>query len=208
MHQVEKTTLLNALGSCVRSGDRVITVEETFELDIQAGDLVAMQCRPPNLEGAGEITLRRLVKESLRMRPDRLVVGEVRDAESLDLLIALNSGIAGMCTLHANSARDALVKLCTLPLLAGRNIDAGFVVPTVAACVDLVVQLGIDRRGRRRVLEIVATTGEHGAATIETVPLFRRVDDELQLTGERMPRLEKFRAAGLDPVIVLGGAAA
>ncbi|MCM3656259.1 Flp pilus assembly complex ATPase component TadA [Agromyces mediolanus] len=203
-----KTTLLNALGSCVRSGDRVITVEETFELDIQAGDLVAMQCRPPNLEGAGEITLRRLVKESLRMRPDRLVVGEVRDAESLDLLIALNSGIAGMCTLHANSARDALMKLCTLPLLAGRNIDAGFVVPTVAACVDLVVQLGIDRRGRRRVLEIVATTGEHGAATIETVPLFRRVDDELQLTGERMPRLEKFRAAGLDPVIVLGGAAA
>lgn len=202
-----KTTLLNALAACVRIGERVVTVEETFELDIAARDLVAMQCRPPNLEGAGEITLRRLVKESLRMRPDRLIVGEVRDAESLDLLIALNSGIAGMCTIHANSAHDALVKLCTLPLLAGRNIDAGFVVPTVAASVDVVVQLGIDRHGRRRVLEIVATTGAHAEAAIETVPVFRRVDGRLEATGERMPRLEKFTAAGFDPGIVLGGRA-
>ncbi|MCD1569805.1 CpaF family protein [Agromyces mediolanus] len=202
-----KTTLLNALVACVRIGERVVTVEETFELDIAARDLVAMQCRPPNLEGAGEITLRRLVKESLRMRPDRLIVGEVRDAESLDLLIALNSGIAVMCTIHANSAHDALVKLCTLPLLAGRNIDAGFVVPTVAASVDIVVQLGIDRHGRRRVLEIVATTGAHGEAAIETVPVFRRVDGRFEATGEQMPRLEKFTAAGFDPGIVLGGRA-
>ena len=93
------------------------------------------------------------------MRPDRLVVGEVREAESLDLLIALNSGLPGMCTIHANSAQDALVKLCTLPLLAGRNIDSAFVVPTVASCIDLVVHLGIDRDGTRRVLEISAPTG-------------------------------------------------
>lgn len=185
----------------------MVTVEETFELDIQARDLVAMQCRPPNLEGAGEITLRRLVKESLRMRPDRLVVGEVRDAESLDLLIALNSGIAGMCTIHANSARDALVKLCTLPLLAGRNIDAGFVVPTVAACVDLVVQLGIDRHGRRRVLEILAVTGAYDEATVAAVPIFHRIEGELRVSGEGMPRLHKFTAAGFDPAIVLGGGA-
>ncbi|MFK4728206.1 ATPase, T2SS/T4P/T4SS family [Agromyces mediolanus] len=199
-----KTTLLNALAGCVRPAERVVTVEETFELDIAARDLVAMQCRPPNLEGAGEISLRRLVKESLRMRPDRLIIGEVRDAESLDLLIALNSGIAGMCTIHANSAGDALVKLCTLPLLAGRNIDAGFVVPTVAACVDVVVQLGIDRHGRRTVTEIVATTGEHESAAVETVGLFHRVDGELRSTGARMPRPEKFDAVGLDPAIVLG----
>ncbi|MFD6053370.1 CpaF family protein [Agromyces sp. NPDC060279] len=202
-----KTTLLNALAACLRTGERVVTVEETFELDIQARDLVAMQCRPPNLEGAGEITLRRLVKESLRMRPDRLVVGEVRDAESLDLLIALNSGIAGMCTIHANSARDALVKLCTLPLLAGRNIDAGFVVPTVAACVDFVVQLGIDRHGRRRVLEILAVTGAYDEATVAAVPIFHRIEGELRASGEGMPRLHKFTAAGFDPAIVLGGGA-
>ncbi len=93
------------------------------------------------------------------MRPDRIVVGEVREAESLDLLIALNSGIPGMCTLHANSARDALTKLCTLPLLAGRNIDGAFVVPTVASSIDLVVHCQLTRDGRRRVSEILAPTG-------------------------------------------------
>ncbi|HZK59977.1 MAG TPA: ATPase, T2SS/T4P/T4SS family, partial [Cryobacterium sp.] len=128
--QTGKTTMLNALLSATRLNERIVTVEETFELDLTARDVVAMQCRQPSLEGTGEITLRRLIKESLRMRPDRLVVGEVREAESLDLLIALNSGLPGMCSIHANSARDALAKLCTLPLLAGRNIDSSFVLPT------------------------------------------------------------------------------
>lgn len=91
--QTGKTTMLNALLSSTRPGERIVTVEETFELDLSARDVVAMQCRQPSLEGTGEITLRRLIKESLRMRPDRLVVGEVREAESLDLLIALNSGL-------------------------------------------------------------------------------------------------------------------
>jgi pilus assembly protein CpaF len=93
-----KTTLLGALLESVRPGERIVTVEETFELDLDARDVVAMQCRQPSLEGTGEITLRRLVKESLRMRPDRLVVGEVREAESLDLLIALNSGVPGFAS--------------------------------------------------------------------------------------------------------------
>ena len=110
-------------------------------------DVVAMQTRQANLEGTGEIPLRRLVKEALRMRPSRLIVGEVRQEECLDLLIALNSGLPGMCTLHANSAREALVKMCTLPLLAGENVSAAFVVPTVAASVDLVVHLGMDASG-------------------------------------------------------------
>ena len=91
-----------------------------------------MQTRQPGLEGTGEIRLRDLVKESLRMRPSRIIVGEVRAEECLDLLLALNAGLPGMCTLHANSAREALVKMCTLPLLAGENISARFVVPTVA----------------------------------------------------------------------------
>lgn len=97
-------------------------MEEIFELQIPVRDVVGLQCRQPNLEGHGEIPLRRLVKEALRMRPDRLIVGEVREAEALDMLVALNSGLAGMCTIHANSAADALTKLCTLPLLAGENV--------------------------------------------------------------------------------------
>ncbi|RXZ69091.1 CpaF family protein [Agromyces albus] len=198
-----KTTMLNALMSGARTGDRVVTVEETFELDLDVRDLVSLQCRQPSLEGTGEITLRRLIKEALRMRPDRLIVGEVREAESLDLLIALNSGLPGMCTIHANSARDALVKLCTLPLLAGRNIDSSFVVPTVASCIDLVVHLAIDRDGRRRVAEITAPTGGCTGAVVDADPIFVTRAGQLVATGARPARLEKFDAAGLDPDIVL-----
>ena len=143
--QSGKTTLLGALLSVARPDERVVTVEETFELSFTARDVVAMQCRAPSLEGTGEITLRRLIKEALRMRPDRIVVGEVREAESLDLLIALNSGLPGMCSIHANSAQDALVKLSTLPLLAGRNIDSSFVIPTVASSIDIVVHCSLHR---------------------------------------------------------------
>ena len=203
-----KTTMLNALMSAARIHDRVVTVEETFELDLDVRDLVAMQCRQPSLEGTGEITLRRLIKEALRMRPDRLIVGEVREAESLDLLIALNSGLPGMCTIHANSARDALVKLCTLPLLAGRNIDSAFVVPTVASCIDVVVHLGIDRDGTRRVVEIATTSGATTDAAVDVEPIFLRRGGSLTPTGSRPARLEKFAAAGLDPEIVLAGALA
>lgn len=151
-----KTTLLAALlGECA-PGTRIVTVEDTFELAIDSADIVSLQGRQPSLEGTGEVTLRRLVKEALRMRPDRLVVGEVRDAEALDLLLALNTGVPGAATIHANSARDALTKLTALPLLAGRNIDAAFVQPAVAASVHLVVHCERDARGRRRVAEIVA----------------------------------------------------
>lgn len=120
--QAGKTTMLNCLAASIGARERVITVEEIFELQIPVRDVVGLQCRQPNLEGHGEIPLRRLVKEALRMRPDRLIVGEVREAEALDMLVALNSGLAGMCTIHANSAADALTKLCTLPLLAGEKV--------------------------------------------------------------------------------------
>ncbi|WP_294012423.1 ATPase, T2SS/T4P/T4SS family, partial [Streptomyces sp.] len=116
--QAGKTTLLNCLAGAIPGRERVITCEEVFELKLGLPDVVAMQTRQANLEGTGEIVLRRLVKEALRMRPDRILVGEVRQEESLDLLIALNSGLPGMCSIHANSAREAIVKLCTLPLLA------------------------------------------------------------------------------------------
>ncbi|WP_022898954.1 CpaF family protein [Humibacter albus] len=201
--QSGKTTMLNALLASARPTERIVTVEETFELDLSAPDVVAMQCRQPSLEGTGEITLRRLIKEALRMRPDRLVVGEVREAESLDLLLALNSGLPGACSIHANSAREALAKLCTLPLLAGRNIDADFVLPTVASCVDIVVFCTLDREGRRSVTEILAPTGAVTGGLIEASPVFAQRDGELRPTGGYPAKRSKFEAAGLDPAVVL-----
>ena len=169
-----KTTLLGALIAACPPEHRIVTVEETFELAVAAPDLVALQGRQPSLEGTGEVTLRRLVKEALRMRPDRLVVGEVRDAEALDLLLALNTGVPGAATIHANSAREALGKLAALPLLAGRNIDASFVQPAVAASVHLVAHCQRDASGARRVVEIVAPTGvADGVLTAHT--LYRAV---------------------------------
>ena len=175
---VGKTTLLAALLGACRPEQRIVTVEETFELAIDAPDIVSLQGRQPSLEGTGEVSLRRLVREALRMRPDRLVVGEVRDAEALDLLLALNTGIPGAATVHANSARDALVRLCSLPLLAGRNIDAAFVQPAVASSVHLVVHCGMDAAGRRSVVEIIAPTGRivEGAIEAETLYLARSGD--------------------------------
>jgi pilus assembly protein CpaF len=201
--QSGKTTMLGALLSTARPSDRIVTVEETFELDLAARDRVAMQCRGPSLEGGGEITLRRLIKEALRMRPDRLIVGEVREAESLDLLIALNSGIPGMSSIHANSAREALGKLCTLPLLAGRNIDSEFVVPTVATCIDVVVHCELLRGGKRRVSEIITPSGHVSGSIIETSTIFALDGGLLEPTGGYPTRLTKFAAAGLDPAIVL-----
>jgi pilus assembly protein CpaF len=156
--QAGKTTMLCALLDEVARSSRVITVEETFEIRVEGSDWVAMQTRQPNLEGVGEISLRRLVKEALRMRPGRIVVGEVREAESFDLLIALNSGLPGLCTIHANSARDAIAKLCTLPLLAGANITSEFVNPTVGSCIDLVVHCRMLPSGKRCVEEIATVS--------------------------------------------------
>lgn len=207
--QSGKTTLLNALLSSARRSDRIITVEETFELDLGARDTVAMQCRQPSLEGTGEITLRRLIKEALRMRPDRLVVGEVREAESLDLLIALNSGVPGMCSIHANGARDALVKLCTLPLLAGRNIDSSFVVPTVASSVDVVVHCELARTGRRYVTQILAPTGHlTSSGAVETNVIFAMEAGTLRATGGYPARSAKFQANGVDLALLLAEVAA
>jgi len=197
--QAGKTTLLNALAGAIPPRERVITCEEVFELRIAHRDLVALQCRQPSLEGTGEITLRRLVKEALRMRPRRIVIGEVREAESLDMLIALNAGIPGMCTVHANSAREALTKICTLPLLAGENVSAAFVVPTVAAAIDLVVHLEMDAQGRRRTREIVAVPGrvEHGV--VETADVFRTGQDGgLDRADGFPPHAERYARAGID----------
>jgi pilus assembly protein CpaF len=196
--QAGKTTMLNCLASAIPGGDRVISAEEVFELRFPHPDWVPLQTRQSGLEGTGEIRLRNLVKESLRMRPSRIIVGEVRAEECLDLLLALNAGLPGMCTIHANSARESLVKMCTLPLLAGENISARFVVPTVASSVDLVVHLGIDVHGVRRVQEIVGVPGRVENDIIETESIFERGGAELRRTNGMPPRPELYERVGID----------
>jgi pilus assembly protein CpaF len=196
--QAGKTTFLNCLAAAIPGGDRIVSAEAVFELRFNHPDWVAMQTRQAGLEGTGEVSLRDLVRETLRMRPTRIIVGEVRAAECLDLLLALNAGLPGLATLHANSAREALVKLCTLPLLAGENISARFVVPTVASSVDLVVHLGIDHAGVRRVNEIVAVPGRVENDIVETEPVFLRKGGDLVPTGGMPTRLESFERAGID----------
>ncbi len=204
--QAGKTTLLNCLASAIPGRERVISVEEVYELRFHHPDWVALQTRQRGLEGTGEIRLRDLVKESLRMRPSRVIVGEVRSEECLDLLLALNAGLPGMASLHANSAREALVKMCTLPLLAGENISPRFVVPTVAASVDIVVHLGIDSHGLRRVHEVVAVPGRVENDVIETEALFVRRGDELVRAPGMPPRRDHFDRAGFDLTSLLAGA--
>ncbi|WP_147095107.1 CpaF family protein, partial [Nocardioides psychrotolerans] len=202
--QTGKTTMLNCLAAAIPGGDRVVSAEEVFELRFPHPDWVPLQTRQAGLEGTGEIRLRDLVKESLRMRPSRIIVGEVRSEECLDLLLALNAGLPGMGTLHANSAREALVKMCTLPLLAGENISARFVVPTVASSVDLVVHLGIDRHGIRRVDEIVGVPGRVENDVIETETIFERRGGDLERANGMPPRPELYERAGLDIHQILG----
>ncbi|MGL5910909.1 MAG: CpaF family protein [Phycicoccus sp.] len=205
--QAGKTTMLNCLAAAIPARERVVTCEEVFELRIPHRDVAALQCRQPSLEGTGEIPLRRLVKEALRMRPSRIVVGEVRQAESLDLLIALNSGLPGMCTIHANSAREAVIKMCTLPLLAGENVSARFVVPTVASSVDLVVHAALERDGRRLVREIAAVPGRVEGDVVEIADLFVRRDGELRRADGFPPHVDRFERAGYDVAALLAQSA-
>jgi len=197
--QAGKTTLLNCLAAAVPARERIITCEEVFELKVPGRDVVGLQCRQPSLEGTGEVPLRRLVKEALRMRPSRIIVGEVRQEESLDLLIALNSGLPGMCTVHANSAREAVTKMCTLPLLAGENVSAGFVVPTVASSIDLVVHVELSGDGRRRVREVLAVPGRVEDGVVETASVFRTGPDGVLVgAGGYPPHEDRFARAGYD----------
>ena len=194
--QAGKTTVLNALASAVPRSERVITIEEVFELTPQLPDVIQMQTRSANLQGGGEIPLRRLIKESLRMRPTRIIVGEVREAEALDLLIALNSGLPGMGTLHANSPRDAIIKLQTLPLLAGENISHKFIAPTVASAIDLIVHATLDTTGTRRINEVAAITGRYENDRAEIEMLWKWDGHQYTRGVGSLPHPEKFEAIG------------
>ena len=194
--QSGKTTMLGALASQIPLHERTITIEEVFELNPKLPDVVAMQTRTANLQGDGEIPLRRLIKEALRMRPSRLIIGEVREAEALDLLIALNSGLPGMGTLHANSTRDAIAKLQTLPLLAGENVSHKFIAPTVASAIDIIVHLTLDSSGKRRVQEVAAVTGRYENDRAEVESLWRWSGNEYLRGLGRPPKVELFESAG------------
>ena len=202
--QSGKTTMLNCLAAAISPRERVITCEEVFELQVPLPDVVSMQTRQLNLEGRGAIDLRRLIIEALRMRPDRILVGEVRQQEAFDLLVALNSGLPGMTSIHANSAMEALTKLVTLPLLAGENVSHAFVLPTVASSIDLIVHLD-QSKGRRSTAHILGVTGRLEGERIETVSLWERIDGQLRWTGHQPPRVERFSQAGIDVHSLLRG---
>ena len=204
--QAGKTTLMNALLNSAPAYERIITCEEVFELKLSSPDWIALQARQASLDGAGEITLRRLIKEALRMRPSRLVVGEVRQEECLDLLIAMNSGMPSMCSLHANSARAALAKMCLLPMLAGNNVSAEFVVPTVATVVDIVVHIALEPDGHRQVQSVASVTGRCEGNMIEMGEVFALTDGRLLPTGVFPSRPDAFSARGIDVAELLGSA--
>jgi len=203
-----KTTLLNVLSSFIPNGERIVTVEDAKELQLHQRHVLCLETRPPNIEGAGAISIRDLVKNSLRMRPDRIVVGECRGGEALDMLQAMNTGHDGsMTTVHANSPRDALARVETLTLMAGFDLPVRAIREQVASAVDLIVQLTRLRDGSRRVTHITEVDGMEGdRITLQDIFLFDfnagvdangRHRGVLFPTGVRPKFSEKLEAAGV-----------
>ena len=169
-----KTTLLNVLSSFIPSNERIITIEDAVELQLQQDHLVRLESRPANVEGRGEVTIRDLVKNSLRMRPDRIVVGECRGAEALDMLQAMNTGHDGsLSTVHANAPRDAIARLETLVLMAGMDLPLRAIREQITSAVDLIVQIQRLRDGTRRVVAVTEVHGMEGqTVTLQDIFLF------------------------------------
>jgi pilus assembly protein CpaF len=203
-----KTTLLNVLSSFIPNGERIVTVEDAKELQLHQRHVLCMETRPPNVERAGEVTIRDLVKNSLRMRPDRIVVGECRGGEALDMLQAMNTGHDGsMTTVHSNSPRDALSRIETLTLMAGFDLPIRAIREQVASAVDVIVQLTRLRDGTRRVTHITEVDGMEGdKITLQDIFLFDfsagvdpngRHQGVLEPTGVRPAFAEKLEDTGI-----------
>jgi pilus assembly protein CpaF len=201
-----KTTLLNLLSSLIPEGERIITIEDAAELQLHQEHVVRMESKTPNLEGHGEVTIRDLVRNSLRMRPDRIVVGEVRGGEALDMLQAMNTGHDGsLTTLHANSPRDAISRLETLTLMSGMDLPVVVVREQIASAVDLIVQQSRFTDGSRKVTSITEVAGMEGDTVVLTdIFTFKktglgedgRVLGELKPTGIRPLFGPKLEASG------------
>ena len=162
-----KTTTLNALSGAIPAGERIVTIEDAAELRLRQPHVVRLEARPPNLAGAGEVTIRGLVRNALRMRPDRIVVGEVRGAEALDMLMALNTGHEGsLTTVHANSPEEALRRIETLALMAGLGLPHAAVREQVADAFDLVVHQARRASGERRVSSVADIVRVAGGAGV------------------------------------------
>jgi pilus assembly protein CpaF len=182
-----KTTLLNVLSSLVADGERITTIEDAAELRLQQNHVLRLESRPASLEGEGEITIRRLVRNALRMRPDRIIVGEVRGAEALDMLQALNSGHDGsMTTVHSNSAVDSLRRIETLALMADVALPHAAVRQQLASALDVVVHLERNREGARRVVELVEVV--RFAGDVGVTSLFNAGDRSLREPGDALSR--------------------
>ncbi|MEM7340001.1 MAG: CpaF family protein [Actinomycetota bacterium] len=187
-----KTTMLNVLSSFIPPDERIVTVEDAKELQLNQDHVLSMETRPPNIEGKGEISIRDLVKNTLRMRPDRIVVGECRSGEALDMLQAMNTGHDGsLTTLHANTPRDALSRLETLVLMAGYDLPVRAIREQISSAVDVIVQLQRLRDGSRRITHITEVSGMEGdIVTLQDVYLFdfsSGVDEQGRFTGELKP---------------------
>jgi pilus assembly protein CpaF len=187
-----KTTLLNVLSSFIPEGERIVTIEDAVELQLQQDHVVRLESRPPNIEGKGAITIRDLVRNSLRMRPDRIVVGECRGGESLDMLQAMNTGHDGsLSTVHANSPRDGIARLETLVLMAGMDLPLRAIREQIASAVDVVVQLTRLRDGTRRVTHVTEVQGMEGeTVTLQDAFLFdysAGVDASGKFLGKPVP---------------------
>ncbi|HET7250053.1 MAG TPA: CpaF family protein [Gemmatimonadales bacterium] len=203
-----KTTLLNALSSFIPSSERVITIEDAAELRLQQEHVVRLETRPPNSEGRGEVVARDLVKNALRMRPDRIIVGEVRSAEALDMLQAMNTGHEGsLTTVHANSPRDALARLETMILFAGTNLPNRAMREQISSALDLIVQVSRLTDGTRRVSSVTEVTSMEGdVITMQEIYRFRRrgispdgkVVGQFEATGVRPQFVERLQIAGVD----------
>jgi pilus assembly protein CpaF len=187
-----KTTLLNVLSSFIPDGERIVTIEDAVELQLQQEHVVRLESRPPNIEGKGAVTIRDLVRNSLRMRPDRIVVGECRGGESLDMLQAMNTGHDGsLSTVHSNSPRDGIARLETLVLMAGMDLPLRAIREQIASAVDVVVQLTRLRDGTRRVTHVTEVQGMEGeTVTLQDAFLFdysAGVDASGKFLGKPVP---------------------
>ena len=192
-----KTTLLNVLSSFIPADERIITIEDAAELQLRQTHVVSLESRPPNIEGRGAVTIRDLVRNSLRMRPDRIVIGEVRGGEALDMLQAMNTGHDGsMTTGHANSPRDMLARLETMVLMAGVDLPVRAIREQIASAIDLIIQQARLKDGSRKVIQITEVQGIEGEViTLQDIFVFER--GELRATGIRPKCAEKIAHFGI-----------
>ncbi|OQB25563.1 MAG: putative conjugal transfer protein [Firmicutes bacterium ADurb.Bin182] len=203
-----KTTFLNVLSGYIPSGERIVTIEDAAEIRLKQEHVVTLESRPPNIEGSGEVTIRDLVRNALRMRPDRIIVGEVRSGEALDMLQAMNTGHDGsITTVHANSPRDALARIETMALMAGMDLPVHAIRNQIASAINIMVHLSRLRDGTRRVTSIMEITGiETDVITMQELFAFEtqgKTDSQGRFLGRFKPTgivpycLEKLRYHGV-----------